>query len=130
MSKNYYVTLGLNTTANPRQIKDAYRRLAKELHPDRSGLESEPFREVQEAYSVLSDPIQRRHYDRGSSIQNSRSQAEPFNQAGFVGPGRIEPLIPQSSLRHPPSTWDSVRHIDLMPLGISHFFVTVRFQIR
>jgi len=95
MPKNYYVILGLNTTASPRQIKDAYRRLAKELHPDRSGLESEPFREVQEAYSVLSDPIQRRHYDRGSSAQDSRSQAEPFNQTGFVPRGGIEPLIPK-----------------------------------
>lgn len=68
MPKNYYVVLGLNTTASPRQIKDAYRRLAKELHPDRSGLESEPFREVQEAYGVLSDPIQRRHYHPSQSV--------------------------------------------------------------
>jgi DnaJ-class molecular chaperone len=99
MPKNYYVILGLNRTASPRQIKDAYRRLAKELHPDRSGNESAPFRELHEAYGVLSDPVQRQHYDRSVSGQRSHPRAESLRQTGFFSQGGIEPLIPKASSR-------------------------------
>ena len=63
MQKNYYVILGVTTGASADDIKAAFRRRARELHPDTSGLESGPFLEVQEAYGVLSDPARRREYD-------------------------------------------------------------------
>ena len=63
MAKNYYSILGVLPTASTGDIRGAYRNRAKELHPDYYGENSRPFLELQEAYRVLSDPIQRRNYD-------------------------------------------------------------------
>lgn len=63
--KDLYALLGVGPGASSRGIRDAYWRKAKEHHPDRSG---EPggdrFREIREAYDILSDPDKRREYDR------------------------------------------------------------------
>ena len=64
MKKDYYLILRLRPEATEQEIRSAYRRLAIELHPDISGFGSEPFLELQEAYSVLSDPMRRAAYDR------------------------------------------------------------------
>jgi len=64
MPKNYYLILGVKSNATPGEIKAAFRQRVKELHPDRSGMGSGPFLEVQEAYGVLGDIAQRRRYDR------------------------------------------------------------------
>jgi molecular chaperone DnaJ len=85
MPKNYYLILGVGSNATPEEIKAAFRQRAKELHPDRSGMESEPFREVQEAYGVLADAAQRRRYDR---LIHGRSRTS------FVREG-VEPLVPR-----------------------------------
>ena len=55
MAKSYYAILGITSQASPRDVKTAYRRLAKELHPDRYGGSARPFLDIQEAYSVFSD---------------------------------------------------------------------------
>jgi curved DNA-binding protein len=60
--KDHYQTLGVNRTASDDEIKRAYRRLASQHHPDKGG-DKERFQEIQEAYSVLSDPAQRQQYD-------------------------------------------------------------------
>ncbi|QDA60230.1 TonB family protein [Hymenobacter jejuensis] len=63
---NYYQVLGVPTSASAEQIKQAYRLYAKHLHPDRhhnTPFFTERFREVQEAYEVLTDPIRRRSHD-------------------------------------------------------------------
>jgi len=65
--KDYYQILGLDKNAPPQKIKEAYRRLALQYHPDRnkenpSALET--MKELNEAYAVLSDPGKRRDYDR------------------------------------------------------------------
>lgn len=63
-SKDYYLVLGISRTESPRGIRKAFRDLALEHHPDRAGPASTPtFREVVEAYEVLSDPERRRRYD-------------------------------------------------------------------
>lgn len=65
-SKNYYKILNVNPKAEPQEIKKAYRRLAKEVHPDVSADKEqaeENFKEITEAYSVLSDPEKREQYD-------------------------------------------------------------------
>lgn len=84
MAKNYYLVLGVASDATTGEIKAAFRRRARELHPDRSGLESAPFIEIQEAYSVLSDPQRRRDYDRE---RLSLAPSSPWRPAS-------EPLVP------------------------------------
>ncbi len=63
MPKNYYIILGIPATSSQEEIKSAYRRLAKEFHPDIYTEGHLPFQVIQEAYSVLGDPISRRAYD-------------------------------------------------------------------
>ena len=64
MKKDYYLILRLTPEATAEEIRSAYRRLAIELHPDLSRIGSDQFLELQEAYSVLSDPMRRPVYDR------------------------------------------------------------------
>lgn len=89
MEKDWYLVLQLTPRATSDEIRSAYRRRALELHPDISGSGSEPFLELQEAYSVLSDPIRRAAYDRGvesipihrfGRAHQSRASAEPFQE--------------------------------------------------
>jgi molecular chaperone DnaJ len=63
--RDYYEILGVSKVASEPEIKDAYRKLALEYHPDRnkSPEAEEKFKEISEAYAVLSDPDKRRQYD-------------------------------------------------------------------
>lgn len=96
-SRDYYRILGVSPEATTEEIKSAFRRLALELHPDRSGADSGPFREVLEAYGVLSDPERRRAYDQQRQRQarerrSWRSRAEPL-----IRRRAAEPFQPGSS---------------------------------
>ena len=66
---DHYETLGVSREASAEEIKKAYRRLARQLHPDVNPSEdaAEQFKSVTHAYDVLSDPEQRQHYDMGGS---------------------------------------------------------------
>jgi molecular chaperone DnaJ len=66
VARDYYDVLGVGRDADAEAVKQAYRALARELHPDVSGAEEdgERFREATEAYTVLSDEDSRRLYDR------------------------------------------------------------------
>jgi molecular chaperone DnaJ len=81
MSKNkdFYDILGIKKNASPDEIKTAYRKLAREYHPDRSKGKEQQMKDVNEAYSVLNDPKKRENYDRTGS-------AEGFT-GGFGGGG-------------------------------------------
>ena len=96
MTENYYTILGVDSNANPDQIKSAYRKKAKKLHPDHYGQNSEPFRAVQEAYDVLSDPERRRAYDARLARDRRVQNAPPAMRAESLRPRRrpAEPLIP------------------------------------
>jgi DnaJ-class molecular chaperone len=100
--KDYYKTLGVAKTAGEKDIKSAYRKLARKWHPDANLSDQkaaeEKFKEIQEAYEVLGDPEKRRKYDvLGSDWQQASQQAEqqrryrsaqadaPFNFEGFGG---------------------------------------------
>jgi DnaJ-class molecular chaperone len=97
MAKDYYLILGVSPDATLNQIKSAYRREAKRLHPDHSGEGSEPFQTVQEAYEVLGDPGRRQAYDdelarekRKAQLRARKVRPEPLRQRRCP----IEPLVP------------------------------------
>src|SRR5712671_863106 len=65
-ARDYYKALGVSESATPEDLKKAYRRLAKKYHPDANPNDSsaaERFKEISEAYSVISDPEKRKQYD-------------------------------------------------------------------
>lgn len=59
---DYYNILGVNKTATPDEIKNAYRKLASKHHPDKGG-DTPTFQKIEEAYRILSDPEKRKQYD-------------------------------------------------------------------
>src|SRR5687768_217504 len=61
--KDYYSVLGVARNADDKAIKTAYRRLARKHHPDVNKGSADKFKEINEAYAVLSDPDKRKRYD-------------------------------------------------------------------
>src|SRR6202161_3564255 len=71
LEKDYYKALGVAKTAKPAEIKTAYRKLARKYHPDSNQGDAkaeERFKEISEAYSVLSDEKRRKEYDEARSL--------------------------------------------------------------
>lgn len=68
--KDYYAVLGLAKGASEDEIKQAYRKLAMKYHPDREGGDEAKFKDIKEAYEVLSDSAKRKSYDSRSSEKN------------------------------------------------------------
>ena len=93
MATEYYSVLGVRRDAAPEEIKRAYRRLARELHPDVNPdpQTQERFKEITQAYEVLSDPEKRQLYDMGG---------DPFARAdaGAAGAGGFGPGFPFSDI--------------------------------
>lgn len=84
--RDYYEVLGISPTANPREIRRAYRRKAFENHPDRNkspGAEDR-LKEINEAYEVLSDASKRAQYD----LDRRRGPSRPPPRSGPTGSAR------------------------------------------
>lgn len=106
--KDYYRTLGISKSASQDDIKKAYRKLAMTYHPDRNPGDRSAetrFKEVSEAYAVLSDPQKRKQYDMfgAEGFQNRFSQEDIFRDFDFgsifrefgVGGGRGQNIFTQ-----------------------------------
>ncbi len=94
--RDYYEVLGVSRDAGPEEIKKAYRRLARQYHPDANNGNKETeakFKEVKEAYDVLSDPQQRSRYDRYGHEPEGFSGFGGFGSGGFGGMGGIEDIF-------------------------------------
>ncbi len=88
-TKDYYNVLGVDKRATPDDIKKAFRKLAHKYHPDKGGTDEAKFKEITEAYSVLSDDKKRREYDTyGQAFAGSagsRQAGNPFGGFDFNG---------------------------------------------
>jgi len=87
MSKNYYEILGVNKTSSKDEIKKAFYKLAHKYHPDKKEGNEAKFKEVNEAYQVLSDESKRAKYDQyGAGFENmSQGYQGGSQQGGFGG---------------------------------------------
>ena len=65
--KSYYDILGVKKSASADEIKKAFRKLARKHHPDAGG-DEETFKEINEAYEVLSDPEKKKQYDTFGTV--------------------------------------------------------------
>jgi len=91
-----YLTLGINRTASPREIKNAFRKLALKYHPDKNPGDKtaeERFKEINNAYEVLGDESARKQYDRGENLQDIQTKQRY----------REEPPRRQEAHRHSPT---------------------------
>jgi molecular chaperone DnaJ len=130
--KDLYALLGVSPNASPEEIKKAYRRLAREHHPDLNRDDSEAekrFKEITRAYEVLSDPQRRRRYDLYGDAELSPAADRGFGDFGspfgdifdmFFGRGRRE------------SAWGPQRGSDLnyrLALTLEEAFTGVEKEI-
>lgn len=83
--KDYYKTLGVDRGADEKAIKTAYRRLARKYHPDVNRGHAERFKEISEAYTVLSDPEKRKRYDTLGPDWERYAQAGAGARSPFEG---------------------------------------------
>lgn len=85
MASNYYDILGISKGATDDEIKKAYRKLAHKYHPDKSGGDEAKFKEINQAYQVLSDKSKRQQYDQFGQTFDGAGQSGGSANGGFGG---------------------------------------------
>src|SRR5947209_5790153 len=105
MPRDYYEVLGVKKDASEEEIRKAYRKLARQHHPDRNPGDKQAaarFKEVQEAYDVLGDKDKRAQYDRFGHMPEGMG-GFPWGAGGGGGPGgaggQVDPAVLQEILR-------------------------------
>lgn len=108
MNKDYYKILGVSKTASQEEIKKAYYKLAHKYHPDKKGGDEKKFKEINEAYQVLSNPQKRAQYDQfGTTFDGQGFDFSKQGSWGFGGFGNFE---------------DIFSNIDFEEMGLGSFF--------
>ena len=115
--RDYYQTLGVSKTATPAEIKSAFRKLARQFHPDTAKdkkAAEEKFKEINEAYEVLGDAEKRKRYDEyGQNWQHGPPPGGGF-RGGARGPG--------GGFRQAPRSAGSDEDFEFGGTGFSDFF--------
>jgi len=101
MEKDYYITLGVPRNAAQEEIKQAFRTLAHQYHPDKPGGSEEQFKEINEAYQILGDVQKRATYDQ--------SGASVFSDKGFGGTDLTWEEFKQHAEQKPKATSSSLQ---------------------
>ncbi|MFC4051110.1 molecular chaperone DnaJ [Actinomadura syzygii] len=136
MANDYYATLGVRRDASADEVKKAYRRLARELHPD---VNPDPetqdkFKEITQAYEVLSDPKKREMYDLGADpfASGAGAGAGGFGGAGFPFSDIMDAFFGTATARGPRSRARRGRNATLrveLDLGETAFGTTRELSI-
>src|SRR5690348_2044351 len=119
--KDYYESLGVSRTASEAEIKKAFRKLAREYHPDVAKDKKraeEKFKEINEAYEVLSDPEKRKRYDELGA--NWKSGADFRPPPGWDG----------QQFRGRPGAGQGAESFEFGGTGFSDFFEQIFGQMR
>ena len=120
--RDYYQILGVERSASGDEIKRAFRKLARETHPDANPDDATAevrFREIAEAYKVLSDPARRARYDRGevfagadlfSQFAGLDDILQQFFGGGFSFGGEDHPVAARPDAQSDRAFWDAASY--------------------